>query len=690
MQLGFRLLLSVISENSYILVPKTKSGPPAPLADYIIMGDLNVKSVRSKAEQQQFMRYLIRDISAMERMLKEEWFETDPIRIGAEQEMCLVDRYFKPIHINLQALKAIDNSVFTSELANFNLEANLAPQLFSGDSLSKMHQDLRETLNKASEKVNPLGATFLLAGILPTVRKFDVEIANITPLDRYRALMDGLKALRGEAFELRISGIDELNLRQDTAMLEACNTSFQVHLQVRPDEFVQKYNFAQALAGPAMAISVNSPLLFGRRLWHETRIALFQQSIDIRTLTEHFRDRSPRVTFGSDWLRKSVMEIYREDVARFQILLSTDVDEDVFSKLNEGVAPKLRALNIHNSTVYRWNRPCYGISPNGKPHLRIENRIFPSGPSLPDAMANAAFWLGLMNGLDEEYPDITKVMDFDHAKANFFAAARFGLDTQFTWVNDRKVAPQTLILDELLPLARHGLAKAKIIPEDIDRYLGIIEARAATGRTGSQWMLNSYSSIAKKGVPRDEIVSVITSSIYEQQHQAKPVHEWKLACTESADYEPSNMLVEDFMTTDLITVKADDILDLPASLMDWRYLRHVAVEDQQDQLVGIITSRMLMRYFAAHYTQGKTEDLPEVREVMRSNPTTIEPTDTITKAIEIMQDKKVGCLPVCSNGRLVGMITEAEFLSISSNLIRRLARKRSAEREMPSKERSKN
>ena len=642
------------------------------------MGDLNVKSVRTKAEQQQFMRYLIRDINAMERMLQEEWFETDPIRIGAEQEMCLVDRYFKPIHINLQALKVIDEPSFTSELANFNLEANLDPQLFSGKSLSIMHQDLKRTLNQANEKVERLGATLLLAGILPTVRKFDVEIANITPLDRYRALMDGLKALRGEAFELRIEGVDELHLRQDTAMLEACNTSFQVHLQVKPEEFVQKYNYAQALAGPVMAISVNSPLLFGRRLWHETRIALFQQSIDIRTLTEHFRDRSPRVTFGSAWLRKSVMEIYREDVARFQILLTTDVDEDVFEKMDRGIAPKLRALNIHNSTVYRWNRPCYGISPNGQPHLRIENRIFPSGPSLPDAMANAALWLGLMNGMDEAYPDITQVMDFDQAKANFFAAARFGLDTQFTWTKGRKVSPQQLILEELLPLARHGLQKANIDPEDIDQYLGIIEARAKSGRTGSQWMLNSFSSIAKKGVPRDEIVSVITSSIYAQQHEAKPVHEWKLACVESTDYEPSNMLVEEFMTTDLITVKEDDILDLPASLMDWRYLRHVAVEDNKDRLVGLITSRMLMRYFAQHYNHGTRSTLPEVREVMRKNPTVIGPDDTITKALEIMQEKGIGCLPVCSNGRLVGMITEAEFLTITSNLIRRMARKRSA------------
>ncbi|MEO1448207.1 MAG: CBS domain-containing protein [Bacteroidota bacterium] len=644
------------------------------------MGDLNVKSVRSQAEQREFMRFLLKEMQALKRMLDEGWFETDPIRIGAEQEMCLIDRHYKPLRINLQALEAINHKSFTSELANFNLEANLNPLPFSGTCLSDMHKSLKETLEMASEKVGTIGARLLLSGILPTIRKADVEISNITPLDRYRALMDGLATLRGEAFELRISGIDELNLKQDTAMLEACNTSFQVHLQVTPDEFVQKYNYAQALAGPAMAIAVNSPMLFGRRLWQETRIALFQQSIDIRTFTDHLRDRSPRVTFGTDWLRNSLMEIYQEDVARFQILLMTDVDEDVFAMLNAGKTPKLRALNIHNSTVYRWNRPCYGVSPNGKPHLRIENRIFPAGPSVPDAMANAAFWLGMMNGMEDEYPDITQVMDFSAAKSNFFAAARFGMDTQLTWAGNRKISPAQLILEELLPLARHGLEKADINSKDIDYYLGIIEARARSGRTGSQWMLESFNEIAKEGVPRDEIISSITSAIYSEQLDGKPVHEWDLACTDKINYEPSALLVEEFMSTDLITVREDDILDLPASLMDWRRIRHVAVEDAKGQLVGLITSRMLLRHFASGQERDPKSEPTSVKEIMVPDPTFISPEASIVKALEIMQEMNIGCLPVLNKGKLIGMITEAEFLNITNALVKRMARRAEKER----------
>lgn len=639
------------------------------------MGDLNVRSLRTRQEQQEFVRYLLKDAAALERMLREEWFETDPLRIGAEQEMCLVDRFWKPIHINLEALDVIGDASFTSELANFNLEANLAPLPFAGDSLSRMHQNLKSTLDHAQNKVNDLGANLLLCGILPTIRKADVEIANITPLDRYRALMDGLKELRGEAFELRITGIDELGMKQDTAMLEACNTSFQVHLQVTPDQFVQRYNYAQAVAGPVLAAAVNSPMLFGRRLWQETRIALFQQSIDIRTLTEHFRDRSPRVTFGNDWLRHSIMEIYREDVARFKVLLITDVDEDVFEKMDAGITPKLRALNIHNSTVYRWNRPCYGISPNGQPHLRIENRVFPAGPSLPDAVANAAFWLGLMNGMDDTYPDISEVMDFSDAKSNFFAAARFGMDTQFTWANDTRVSPSELILNELLPIARHGLEKRNIVKADIDKYLGIIQERVESSHTGSRWILQSFNKLAREGLQRDEIITSITSSMYTHQHEGTPVHKWDLANADNMNYEPTTLLVEEFMQTDLITVQEDDIVDFAATVMDWRRIRHVAVEDKSGTLVGLITMRMLLRFMAATMQKSDSSGTMTIKEVMRKNPVTVSPEESIIKAMELMKAHAVGCLPVLKNEKLVGMITEGEFMTITGNLVRRLAKK---------------
>ena len=339
------------------------------------MGEQRVSMVKDQKQMQHFVKNLLQDVQAFEYMLENDWFEDDIVRIGAEQEMCLVDSAFNPA---LKAMEILDNmkeySWVETELAQFNLECNLTPRVFGGNSLRLMEEELKGYLNIIKEKANEIDTEILLTGILPTLRKSDLAFENLTPKKRYKALMTALREMRGTDYDLRFEGIDELLIKHDSPLLEACNTSFQVHLQVSPNDFVKMYNLAQTVAAPMIAISANSPMLFGRRLWHESRIAIFQQSIDNRIAQHHLRDRSPRVTFGSDWLHDSVMEIYREDISRFRVLLSSDVPEDALKMITEGKTPKLHSLNVHNSTVYRWNRPCYGISANGKPHLRIENR----------------------------------------------------------------------------------------------------------------------------------------------------------------------------------------------------------------------------------------------------------------------------------------------------------------------------
>jgi len=227
---------------------------------------------------------------------------------------------------------------------------------------------------------------------------------------------------------------------------------------------------------------------------------MFQQSLDTRSTHDHLRERSPRVSFGKDWLHNSVMEIYKEDIARFRVLISSDVKEDSLEMIKDGKAPKLRALQVHNSTVYRWNRPCYGISDNGKPHLRIENRVIPSGPTVIDEVANAVFWLGTCIGMSMEVEDITKKMSFEDARDNFGKAARFGVDSKFTWFDDEKISCKDLILEKLIPIARKGLAARKVNKKDIDKYLGVIEDRTKSHMTGARWMLRAYSDMKPRGM----------------------------------------------------------------------------------------------------------------------------------------------------------------------------------------------
>lgn len=641
------------------------------------MGELNVKLASSTSEVQTFVRHVLNDIQAMEAMLKKGMFDDKQMHIGAEQELALVDKNYKPAPLSMEILERANNDLLTTELALFNLEFNLDPLPFKGDSISRMEKQINELYQLTIEHANALEGDVAMVGILPTIRKFDLGIENLTPLDRYHALVTAIKKLRGKDIELHLRGVDELILRHDSPILEACNTGFQMHLQVRADDFVNKYNVAQAITAPLMAISVNSPMLLGKRLWSETRLALFQQSIDTRSMEDHLRDRSPRVTFGNSWLKDSILEIYKEDISRFRVLLSIENHVDAFKELEEGRTPNLGALMVHNGTVYRWNRPCYGVV-DGVPHLRIEARIFPAGPTVVDEMANGAFWLGLMNGFEEVYPDISKQLDFDIAKDNFVKAAMTGMDTTFTWVNDTKISAVDFIIKEMLPIARKGLEKANINKEDIDKYLGIIEERAKFSRTGARWLTTSYGELIKEGT-KEEAMTAITAGMVKRQKEGNPVHTWDLAdIHDLEDWSASELLVEELMTSDIFTVREDDPIELVADMMDWRKIRYIPVEDKTGDLVGLITSRMIMRNLSNKVLRKRST--PEcVKDVMLKDPITISPEGTILEAIKIMDTNQIGCLPVSKNKKLIGVVTEANYMKITTRLIKRLARKKNLE-----------
>ncbi len=636
------------------------------------MGEQQVHLPSDQEEMRNFHRALLRDVHALEKMLEGEVFETDVRRIGAEQEMVLVDKNHKPATVAVEALEQMKAYPWLeSELALFNLEITLTPQTFEKNCLRKIEQEILERLDIVAQHLQPMGAAPLLTGILPTLRKSDLSLANLTPKERYKALMKAINAqLMGSEHELRIAGIDELIIKHDSPMLEACNTSFQVHLQVTPAEFVKMYNIAQTLAGPVMAIAANSPLVFGRRLWHETRIAMFQQSIDTRASLKHLRERSPRVDFGNGWLVNSILDVYKDDIARFRVLMSSDISEDSLNILDSGKIPKLKALQVHNSTVYRWNRPCYGISDNGKPHLRIENRILPAGPSVIDEVSNAAFWLGLMMAFDEKYHDITHHILFAEVRDNFMKAARYGIDTTFSWLDDSKVGAIPLIKEELLPMARRGLELRGVDSDDIDRYLGVIQARADRHMNGARWILRGYTKLAKE-VERDEALTVVTATQLDYQNRQVPVHQWPAPEAGSlVAYQPLMLTVGECMTTDLFTVRSEDIVELVGEMMDWRKIRYMPVEDEQGKLVGLMTSRIIIRELLR---SGKEKTSKTVGDVMRKKPVSVQQEASIKQAMQLMKTNHVGALPVVNEANeLVGIITEMDFLRITARLLERL------------------
>ncbi|HEY3025576.1 MAG TPA: CBS domain-containing protein [Pyrinomonadaceae bacterium] len=632
------------------------------------MGEHNVEQELDQQKLHEFMQALLADLRALAFMLEQGRIESGVRRIGAEQEMFLVDRNLRPAPLAMEVLERAGDDRLTTEMARFNLEANLTPLVLTGRCFHLMHEELKELLAKAQLSALEFGADVLLAGILPTLRVSDLTLANLTPLPRYQELNRAVAQLRGGPFSIHIKGLDELQLTHDNMMMESCNTSFQVHFQVNPSEFVATYNIAQAITAPVLAAAVNSPLLFGHRLWQETRLALFQHSADARSQTQLARSQPTRVGFGEQWLRQSVIELLHDQIARFRPIMITRPDEDPMQVLARGEIPLLSALRMHNGTVWPWNRACYGVS-NGVAHLRIENRALPSGPTAIDEIANAAFFAGLMLSLPGEYGDISKRMSFDDAKTNFFAAARYGLNAQFNWIDGISYSASSLIRDHLLLLARQGLAGAGVDTSDIDTYLGVIEERVQSGRTGAQWMLKSLSATEGPG-PKDMPYRLLTSAMLQRQKEGKPVHTWPIMdSTDNSDWCQSYQTVGQFMTTDLFTLRPDDLIDLAASVMDWRHIRHVPVEDNEGRLVGLITHRALLRLLNRASQTQNTSPLT-VRGIMKTDPVTVSSTTPTLEALELMRCHKVGCLPVVDDNRLVGILTSYDFLDASARLFK--------------------
>jgi CBS domain-containing protein/gamma-glutamylcysteine synthetase len=647
------------------------SGSLAPLLLYRnlteikFMGDKKVSMETDESRMRQFTKAVLNDLQALEKMLAGGQMEENALRIGAEQEMFLVDSAMHPAPVVMEVLENAKDERLTTEIGRFNIEANLTPLDFSGDCLSKLESELNEVIGIVKKSAQTLGADAVLCGILPTIQQSDLVEENLTPSPRYLELNRVLTALHGDERLVHIKGLDELRLNLKDTFIEFSNTSFQLHLQVGVKEFVKYYNWAQAITAPVLASAVNSPILLEHRLWHETRIALFQDAVDERSPTQHARNRPARVTLGRDWVKDSILEVFQEDVARFRIIFTRQLEENSLETLSAGKIPQLEAWRMHNGTIWRWNRPCYGVM-NGKPGLRIEARFLPSGPTVLDEMANAAFFLGLMMALPEEFGDVTEKMSFDNAKTNFFSVARFGLKSQIIWLDGKSYDAGRLILEELLPRARHGLQMVGIDEKDIEKYLGILEERVSQEKTGARWMLDSLGAMDKRAKQNVRMRS-LTAAMKANQERGEPVHLWSLAeIPKQCDWIDNYKAVEQFMATDLFTVRPEDVIDLAANLMHWKHVRHVPVENNEGKLVGIVSHRDLLELFALGKTNGNGEII--VRDVMKQNLITITPETPTLEALVLMREKNIGCLPVIKNEKLVGLITAHDFLTVSAKL----------------------
>jgi CBS domain-containing protein len=618
------------------------------------MGNLHVTKLQNKKEHANYIHHLMNDLEALDLMLQEDLIEKEPIRIGAEQEFFIVNDAFFPKNSALTILEDINDEHFTTEIGNFNLEINLDPFELKTDCFAKLEQQLTTLLDKAKQVAEKHDSKIMLAGILPTLSLKHISNDNMTPIQRYYVLNDAIRESRNQDFHIHIKGVDELSLIHDSVMLEGCNTSFQMHLQISPDTFIDSYNWAQAIAGPVLSICTNSPLLFGKELWAETRIALFTQSVDTRANSFLLNENQSRVSFGNNWETGTVTDIFRDNISRFRSLITSEYITDSVDMIERGEIPKLKALSLHNGTVYRWNRVCYGVG-NGKPHLRIENRYIPSGPTVADEIANMMFWVGLMLGKSESYKNIHKKWDFKDVKSNFFSAARYGMGTQFYW-DGKYISSQQLILDELLPMAYRGLYKAGIDPADVEKYLTIIENRV-NSNNGSQWLIKNYRELSKTKT-KFEAAQILTSQLYEKQEHNYPVGSWSLLNESDVIVDKNSYFVKHVMSTDIFSVTREDSLKLVKSIMTWKKIRHMPVIDETKKIIGLITDTDIKGLSNQAIEAGIS-----VEEVMTKDLITISQYESVEAAKALMISNLINCLPVVEKGKLVGLITSKDFFN---------------------------
>ncbi len=493
---------------------------------------MGVKIERDRFSESEFALFaerLARSLVALDAVLHRPGFGLGAPTIGAELELNLVDAEGRALPANRSVLAAAAHPRLTLEADRFNIECNTVPVALAGRPFSGLRSDLDEVLSAVQRAAARRGGRAIAIGILPTLRRQDLTAAALTRSARYRALSNGLRRLRQGDFTIAIDGPEPLHATCDDVTFEGANTSWQVHLKVPPADFARVYNAAQIATAPVLAVSGNAPTFLGHRLWAETRVALYRQSVDDR-LDETLDDWRPgRVTFGHGWVRHGAAEQFAESVALHAPLLAVLGDEDPLEVTDAGGVPALMELRLHHGTVWRWNRAVYDGVDGG--HLRVEMRALPAGPTVTDMLANTAFLVGVTLALAADADRLVTRLTFGQARRNFYAAARDGIDAELLWPSETAPSPRRIgaveLIERLLPAARTALVAAGVLPAEIDPLLAVIAARAASRQTGARWQLATLAALEGR-VARDDALVQMLARYEERSAQGRPVHEWSL------------------------------------------------------------------------------------------------------------------------------------------------------------------
>lgn len=483
----------------------------------------------SREDFSAFRDCLSTSLKAFQKLLDQPGFGEGPPSYGSELELYLIDQFARPNPINERVLEKARDESLTLELNRFNLEYNFTPLIDESTPFSMMTRQMHIALDGLTDIAAGEGARVLPIGILPTLKKSDMGRDAITDVERFHVLARALKQKRGENFKIDIRGIESVDLEWGDVSFEGANTSFQFHYRVSPREFANSYNAAQLTTPLALALGANSPFFLGHRLWRETRIALFKQSIDYRLDDDLSKHLPARVLFGLGWVRQGIHELFAEGAYLFEPLMPINSGVNPLSELERGSVPELSELRLHQGSIWTWNRPIYDPTDNG--HLRIEFRALPAGPTPTNMAASAALMSGWMKGLAPYMPQLLPAIPFRYAEQNFYRAAKYGIDALLFWPNKKRgqleERPVTDIVLEILPYAEAGLSQLNIDQLEIEKQLGIVRASLETKTNGARWQLEMFEKLCAQ-TDHDTALAELVERYYAQYKRKQPVHEWSL------------------------------------------------------------------------------------------------------------------------------------------------------------------
>ena len=467
----------------------------------------------SQFDKQDYIRFhqkLTQETALLETLFQQKAFSNQHPVAGFEIEAWLLDDAMQPAAINEHFLKSLNNPLACAELAQFNIELNTQPSPLAGSVFTKLRKHVQDTWDKADLHAQKLNSHLLMIGTLPTLQQSDLTLKNMSNLNRYRVLNEQILHVRGRPIHLEINGDQHLKVDHNDVMLESATTSFQIHTQVPLETAHHYYNASIIASAPIVALCANSPFLFGKQLWHETRIPIFEQAIETGGYDGAAQGPLRRVSFGSDYARNSIFECFHENLEHFPILLPVPLSEKT---------EEFGHLRLHNGTLWRWNRPLIGFDDDGTPHLRIEHRTPAAGPTVLDTLANAAFYYGLAQNLSDEIQTSGIPLPFSQAKDNFYLAARSGLDSSIIWFDGHKHKLIDLLKTELIPRATLGLKSLGVSHSDIEDYLGIIEHRVLSKQNGCQWQRQFMQN-------NPDDFTAMTREYLNHQQAGNPVSQW--------------------------------------------------------------------------------------------------------------------------------------------------------------------